>query len=111
MSEKITPQQVSESFANFMELYDEFRKSNGLTKGIDNIYEVLTGMTDKHGRICRQIKHFERNDQKPDWPGAVGEAMTGYFIYMMMVLDKYNIEISESMCAELESAIRQYAEE
>jgi len=108
MKAQISPQDVSDKFKDFVNFYNDFRKCNGLTKGIDNVYEVLTGMTDKHGRICRQIKHLERNDPKPDWPDGMIEAMTGYLIYMLMILEKYDAEISEGMRKELKSAISQY---
>jgi len=71
-------------------------------------FEICTSLSDKHGRICRQIKHAERNDSKSDWPQGMTEAMAGYIIYLEMLLEKYNITASEGWTNELESALNQY---
>ena len=75
-----TPQDVVDSFNEFLKRYDQFRKQNGLSSHISNVHEILTGMTDKHGRICRQVKHTERNDPKSDWPVAMTESIYGYIV-------------------------------
>jgi len=72
------PDFIVESFEDFLAIYQMFRTYNGLSKNINNVHEILTGMTDKHGRICRYIKHQERKDPKPDWPVGMTAAMTGY---------------------------------
>ena len=110
MSDKVTSEEVADAFEEFVSTYESFRESNGLKKGIPDPYEMLVAMSDKHGRVCRQIKHYERDEPKSDWPNAVGEAFTGYIIYMIMVLRKYNIKIAEGMAAELESSARQHAQ-
>jgi len=107
---KIDANDVANGFKEFMELQKRFRKDNNLNASIDNIYEVLTAMADKHGRICREIKHFERNDPKPDWPDGLSEAVTGYINYMIMVLEKYEIDIAKGMENELQSAVDQYGD-
>jgi len=105
---KISSKIVANKFNEFIDAYDKFREINGLSGSIDNIYEVLTAMSDKHGRICRQIKHFERNDSKPDWPDAMTESLVGYFVYGLMVLKKYNLNIADGMENELQAAAEQH---
>ena len=101
---------VISAFNNFLSVYGKFRKDNGLDgKKIVNVHEMLTGMTDKHGRICRQVKHFERNDPKNDWPTGMTTAMTGYIIYSLMLLEHYGMDISDGMILELSEAIKQHS--
>jgi len=50
---KISSTDVASKFNEFIEVYDEFREDNGLSGSVDNVYEALTAMSDKHGRICR----------------------------------------------------------
>ena len=107
-NDEIKPSDIAELFNNFIDCYDKFREDNGLSGSVDNIYEALTAMSDKHGRICRQIKHFERNDAKPDWPEGMTEAMVGYIIYALMVLKKYDLDISKGMINELQAAVDQH---
>jgi len=109
-SNEIYSDDVVESFKNFLLIYDSFRIKYGLNKKkIKNIYEILTGMADKQGRICRYIKHQERKDPKSDWPEGMVSAMTGMIVYMIMILDYYHLDISEGMKKELDEAIKQYA--
>ena len=103
------PFEVVKLFEEFLCMYNDFRKTNGIKKKIKNVHEILTGMTDKHGRICRYIKHQERKDPKPDWPKGMIEAMTGYIVYLIMLLEYYKIDdIGEGMINELNEAIKQH---
>ena len=100
---------VVESFERFLLSYNLLRKMSGMDKNkIKNVHEILTGMTDKHGRICRYIKHQERNDPKTDWPKGMTMAMTGLLVYMIMLLEHYDIDIKEGMINELNEALKQY---
>jgi len=99
---------VAESFRKFLLDYQLFRNMAGLTKKIDNVHEILTGMTDKHGRICRYIKHQERKDPKPDWPDGMTQAIVGYLVYAIMLLEHYGVNIEGGMKKELEEAMKQY---
>ena len=100
---------VVESFEKFLLDYNLLRKMSGLDKNkISNVHEILTGMTDKHGRICRYIKHQERQDPKSDWPKGMTGAMVGYIIYALMLLEHYNVDIKEGMIEELNEAIKQH---
>lgn len=107
---KTTKEDVVDKFQEFLDVYDKFRKDHGLQDKKVNAYEVCTALGDKNGRIFRQVKHFERNDQKPDWPIGLTEAMTGYLIYMIMLMRGYNVSIHEGMLKELQSAISQWTE-
>ena len=100
---------VVESFEKFLLDYNLLRKMSGLDKNkISNVHEILTGMSDKHGRICRYIKHQERQDPKSDWPKGMSSAMVGYIIYALMLLEHYNIDIKDGMLEELNEAIKQH---
>ena len=109
--ETLTNHDVAKLFNEFVSGYDYWRSLNGLTGSIDNIHEALTAMSDKHGRLCRQIKHFERNDPKPDWPEGMTESIVGYLIYALMVLKKYDVDILKGMKNELQNAADQHATE
>ena len=99
---------VVNKFNDFWVAYDFFRKYNGLNKAIDNSYEILAAMADKLGRMCRQIKHFERNDPKEDWPDVLGEDGSGLIVYLLMAFNKYDIDLSKSFKAELIKAIEKH---
>ena len=99
---------IVKSFNEFLSFYQQFRSANGLKKSIKNVHEILTAMTDKHGRVCRYIKHKERKDPKDNWQKELSSALTGYIIYMTMLLSYYNIDISEGMISELNESIRQH---
>jgi hypothetical protein len=105
---KTTANDVVNMFNEFLRVYDKFREENGLPSSIDNIYESLTAMSDKHGRICRQIKHFEREDAKEDWTEGMIESLVGYMMYGIMALRKYDLDMSEGMKNELQTASEQH---
>ena len=98
------------AFTNFLAVYDQFRKDNGLVDKENNPFELCTALMDKSGRIARQIKHFERKDPKGDWPDGLTEAMTGYLIYLILILKQYKIRIDNGMQNELRSALQQWSE-
>ena len=106
---KTKPKHVVSTFEKFVATYDKFREDHGLASTIDNSHEILTSMTDKHGRICRQIKHYERVDAKLDWPNGLIEALTGYLVYATMLLRKYKLAIREGMLNELEASVKQHS--
>lgn len=97
------------SFNEFLQTYNYFRKGNGLGNKTD-AYEICTAILDKCGRIAREVKHKERNDPKENFPDGLTEAMTGTIVYLMMLIEKYQIDVSSGMKKELESALRQYSE-
>lgn len=105
----MTREDVVGQFLLFILAYRRWRNENGLSYTIDNVHEICNAMTDKHGRICRQIKHISRSDPKDDWPLGMTEAMTGYLVYMNMLLEKYDISISDGMLHELEEAVKQHS--
>ena len=107
----ITSNDVAGKFQEFLDAYREFRQENGLTKDVDNIFEICTGLADKNGRICRQVKHVEREDPKPDFPQGLLESMSGYLFYMIMILSKYDLSLNEGIIGELEEAVKQYGED
>ena len=106
---KVEPKDVIKEFKQFLKTYKSFKIDHNLPYSIDNPYEILTSMSDKLGRICRYIKHFERNDPKSDWPEGMIEAITGLFIYTLMLPDYYDVDLFDGMEAELIKAIEQHA--
>jgi len=106
----MTSKEVVRKFNDFLKSYDKFRADNGLPGAVDNVYEALTAMSDKHGRICRQVKHFERNDAKPNWPDALTESLVGYIIYSLMILKKYKLDVANGMNNELQAAADQHGD-
>ena len=108
----ISRQSVCDKFKDFVREYATWRKQNGLgdTK-ITNVHEMLTGMTDKHGRICRQVKHKERKDQKEDWPEGATESIAGYLFYSILLMENYDMDIFCGMDKELYEAAKQHRKE
>lgn len=109
MNKDIGAKEVVLSFQNFLETYDQFRRNNGLSAKIDNKYEITTSIADKTGRICRQVKHTERNDPKPDWPDGISEDITGVFIYLIILMNSYELDISEGLKNELQKSAEQHS--
>jgi hypothetical protein len=105
---KFNPAEVTLYFGHFKNVLKDFRDGNGLTKEIKNVHEILTAMTDKHGRICRYIKHQERNDPKDNWQEELVSGLTGYIVYAMMLLEFYGIEHEGGMIKELKEALKQH---
>lgn len=109
---KLVAEDVVNAFINLVKEYERFRVDNGLQESNASGFEMCTALMDKGGRIARQVKHFERNDPKEDWPDGLIEAMTGQIVYMLMMLRKYRIDIQsqyKGMVNELNSSIKQYA--
>ena len=105
---KIKVKHVVQAWLNFLKVYRMFREDNGLIKNDYSGFEICTSLSDKHGRICRQIKHAERNDHKSDWPEGMTEAIGGYLVYVIMLLEHYKLDMNDGLKNELESALRQY---
>jgi len=106
---QVMPENVADAFQNFLTVYQDFRICNNLSGKKQNAFEICTAMMDKCGRIARQVKHFERNDPKQDWPDGLSEAATGLLIYMIMLMDNYDLDIDKGMLNELQSAVKQYS--
>jgi len=105
------PASVASSFRDFVRQYHLFRKAYGLRGSIKNVHEVCNSMTDKHGRVCRYVKHQSRQDPKSDWPVGMIEAMMGYMVYMVMLLNYYEInskDLESGIINELEKALQQH---
>jgi len=108
MSEKYI-NKVIEAYKRFLSEYKLFRSKTSLKdKRVNNVHEFLTAMTDKHGRICRFIKHQERNDPKENWKEEMSQSLTGYIAYAILLMEHYDITIDSGMKKELEEAIKQH---
>ena len=105
---KTSMRSVVKAWLHFLKVYRRFRKDNGLAGSNYGGFELCTSLSDKHGRICRQIKHMERGDKKSDWPMGMTAAMTGYIVYCEMLLEKYGLDMADGLRQELESALKQY---
>jgi hypothetical protein len=105
---KVNIKDVVKSWSNFLNTYRKFRESNEMKEPSYSAFEICTSLSDKHGRICRQVKHAERGDHKFDWPAGMTEAMAGYIVYLEMLLTKYKLSASDGWVNELESALSQY---
>lgn len=108
---KIVAEDIVNVFIKLQKVYDEFRNYNNLKETKINGFEACTALLDKCGRIARQVKHFERNDPKEDWPDGLLEAITGFMVYILLILKSYNINIQyqySGIVKELNSSIKQY---
>lgn len=92
----------------FFKYYDMWRWKNGLSAKIDNSYEITTSLADKVGRICRQVKHFERNDPKPDWPDGMVEDMAGLIVYLMILKNRFDVDVVNGFLNEMKKAAEQH---
>lgn len=102
---------VAMKLANYFTLLDEFKEKYNLYN-LDNIHEVCNSMTDKHGRICRNVKHLERGDPRSQWKTEICESVGGWLCYMNMVLNKYGIEVDDLMKglqSEMIKAVEQHS--
>jgi hypothetical protein len=106
----ISSKDVIDGFNDFLDTYDEFRNAHGLSGSISNVHEIIASMTDKLGRIARYVKHQERNDPKPDWPEGMTTEIAGLLVYMIILKNFYNVDISKGMKIELEKAIEQHSD-
>lgn len=102
---------VVDSFESFLNSYEEWRSMVGLSGKIDNAFEMTTALSDKNGRICRYVKHQERNDPKSDWPDGMASEMVGYIIYLIMLMKYYNIDLPKGIKFELLKSVKQHASE
>ena len=107
-NEKRKPKDVVDAFNNFLEEYELFRIDNGLSAKIDNVYEITTSIADKGGRLCRYVKHNERNDPKPDWENIIPEESSGLLVYLIILANRYGLDFSEGMLKELNKAVEQH---
>jgi hypothetical protein len=111
MKDKPSSGEVVCKLLAFYDSYGQWRKNNGLARKIGNIHEICNAMTDKHGRICRYVKHQERQDPKEDWPQGLIEALMGYFVYSAMLLEYYKLKEPEQLngfLSELNKAVQQH---
>ena len=104
-------QRVAASFDEFWVNMEEFRRVSGLDGGVDkNGFEIALGVVDKAARVGRHIKHAERNDPKPGFPDSMGEEMFGVINYLYLVSEKYGVEMSSSVIAELLNSYKQHGD-
>jgi len=107
--DNIEVEELVKSFKQFLFLYEIFRTENKLSGAIDNKYEITTSLADKVGRICRQVKHFERNDPKPDWPDGITEDISGVLIYLILLMNSYGLDLSTGLTNELAKSVEQHS--
>jgi hypothetical protein len=107
--ETLVVNDVINLFNEFLNGYDYWRNCKGLSASIDDAYEITSSMADKLGRICRQVKHKERNDPKPDWPNGLAEDMAGLLVYMIILKNKYDVDIAKGMKIELNKSVEQHS--
>lgn len=101
---------VSENFDFFLKCYSKFKKEYDLKETLDSSFEMTTAMADKVGRICREVKHLERNDPKHNYKITLSQEISGLIVYAIMIANKYNVSIPLGMTEELEKAIDQHSE-
>jgi len=109
---QIQADKTTRSFMQYLNDLQRFKQLAGL-KDVTNVHEICNSMTDKHGRICRHVKHMERKDPKPEWPDEVCESIAGYMAYTLMLINFYGPEVYDKMfpcmLKELEKSIKQHS--
>ena len=106
--EKTTAEDVGNAWNMFVATMLKFRQQNNMKKFDGSLYEICTSLGDKHGRICRYVKHSERNDPKPDHPEGMWKEMAGYINYLTIMQDVYGMDIGYGIESELSSSVGQY---
>jgi hypothetical protein len=101
---------VTKAFEQFLDTYEAWRLRNGLSGQIENVFEITTAIADKGGRICRYVKHQERNDPKEDWPVGMTSEMAGAIVYLMILKNYYGVDLLEGMEFELDKAVNQHSD-
>jgi len=103
---KIIARNISMYFKGF-----EYFKTTHNLKELTDMFEVCTSLSDKHGRICRHLKHIERDDPKDNWPDEALESFQGYLAYFAMIISKYKIsdeQLENAIVNELMKSIEQH---
>lgn len=98
------------AFDEYLTSLAKFKIAAGLGS-VNNVHEVCNAMTDKHGRICRLIKHAERNDPKTGWRIELCKNLSGYLAYSEMIIEKYNLinTMHTGMKVEMMDSVSQHA--
>ena len=89
--------------------YDIWRREQKLPD-IKNPLLITTALADKLGRICRNVKHLERNDPRPLWLAELEDEMAGILVYMILLAKHYNLSISCGVSRELSKGVAQHGE-
>lgn len=100
--------EVVENFDSFLKTYKEFKKDHGLKLTLSNPFEITTALSDKIGRICREVKHKERNDPRPHYQSTISEETFGLIVYALMICDFYDSNVIFGMVKELQKAVDQH---
>lgn len=79
-------------------------------KPIKDTGEACMGLTDKIGRVCRQLKHIIRKDPKPDARREVEDAMGGALVYLMLLAERHELSLGDGLSRELHKAMEQHKE-
>ena len=114
MTKNRTPEelarQVAEPFVTCLITWNQFKKLFRL-EDVKDIQEVCNSITDKHGRVCRNVKHLERQDPRPDWISEMTDAIVGQLAYILMIVNKYELldELSDSFVREMTKSIKQHS--
>ena len=97
------------AFNDFLHRYMEFRVTSGLHLNRRDGFEMCAAMADKVGRICRNEKHFRREDPRDGWKEETGESIAGLLVYSIMLAEARDVYLAGSMLAELLKAVVQHA--
>ena len=103
--------EASNDFESMLVTICRYRILCGI-KSPKSLYEICAGLADKTGRICRELKHIERNDPHPEAVSKLLSAMAGVNIYMAMIAKKLiaagQLDCSMGMSEELKKARGQH---
>jgi len=99
---------VVDAFRSFLKAYYMFKEHHKLPHRMDNPYHTLVAITDKLGRIARNVKHWIRGDEKDDWKLNVERDCIGILAYMVILGHDLDIQWSEGMMTELIAGVEQH---
>ena len=100
---------VVDAFSDFRRAYYTFKEEHGLSHKMDFTHEVITGIVDKLGRVARDVKHYLRDEERPNWRLAIEKNMTGVLAYLIVLGHNLDIDWTTGMHEELLSALKQHA--
>ena len=92
----------------FETYYARFRKRAKLAATKGNAYELTTALADKTGRICRLVKHAQRNDPVPNTKENLEDSVAGVVVYLEMLVKKFELDMLAGFKRELTKAVIQH---
>lgn len=101
---------VVESFREFLKTYYLFKQAYKLPHTMPDVRDIIMGLADKSGRLCRLAKHEHRKDPIPGSKDKIAMDAFGVLAYVVMLVLHYDIDMREGAYHELIKGVEQHSE-